>query len=1411
MPRWAHSCCLVLVASLMLQVPATAQAPYGFRHVATRERAAHLVYDSFHQRFYGTVPGEGAVYVISETNSSVIQKINVPSAYGLDLSVDGTRLYVSNNVTILGEASSQMIFVIDTTTLHIVDILRATVSLGGQNALSTDNVPSFLASLSNGQLAYAATSVGVTGGAIFLYDPSAGLSTPINPIGYYQGSLYKAASGNGFVSVSDDSAGEQVSVFDTASGTYTANVRFTTTNNGDVVMSPDGSMVLLGGHILCDRTLQQIADIAGPGQPTSLAWSSQGSSFSPDGAKIYVASILNATSTLPGGGTTSYANPVVYVFSSSTHQLLHTVPLPEGSPSSQTGYSGMAVGSSGKAMVIDNTGFLELDPSTAPVTLPGAYSQELNTTQPTSPDGGTAISPQPTTVNGAGFRSGATVYFGQTPVSTTYISTNVLDIQPPSGSPGFVDVSIAFPDGWALLASQAYSYGPVIAKQSETAGSSRGGTSVTVYGEGFDVASGGYPAVLVGGQGASVTAANSKSVTFNTPAGAVGPADIQLTSIFGTTTVPGGFTYVTQQLIPSLLANQMVVDNARNRIYVADANSGSVFVVNATTLATTVLFTPAAGGVRALAMTPDGSELLATNAYTCTIDVIDLTTGKDLRSIVPTPGNQPGTLYPNELVATANGTVLVGLIDSSLYDEGELVEVNLTTGATTLVQDHMFAGILLTASADGAYVYIAQSPVDPQSSSADRSSGSAAEMWSSASDGIVKESSVGEYGPYELSTTDIGDRVMDACYTSDQVDTWLRFATACAPDSQLVQGRDLVYGATIHSSGSLGYLPTTKGVEIFDIHHGQTILAIGDAAGTLGGYANLAISHDGSRIYLAQPDGIGVITLPVVPLSIGSLAPSRGSASGGQTVVLRGSGFVQGATVTVDGNPAGVQFVDSTQLILTMPAVTAAEDVVTVANPGGGSYSLDAAWNANAVSSSIPVLASISPVQSNTGGTLNLTVNGSGFEPDSVALLNGIAGKTQFVSANQLSATFYHLPGPGTQLVTVENPTNTTPSNSLSLNVFNPAPYLDSLNPSSIPAGSSSFVLTAFGNNSFSPSSVVLWNGTELPSQFLGTSYITTTVPASLVGSVGTASITVSTPQATPGVSNAQTFTVTASVAGMTVSSPSIYMGPVLAGGTASTTFAIASTGAIPLTITQLTSTDPRFSFSGCITTLSQSQSCTVTVVYTPVSNSGLTGETGSLTITSNAVSQPTIKLFGFSGNLVFYPDSTQLSVSPGRSATDSINVISYGYIPALTAQLTCSGLPANAACSFAPASFSMPFINAGNGHANFTVTITTKAPVSGLLRGLYGVPGGIAIATLLVLWRLPKHRRSRSSAFLYVAFLAGVAACGGSGSNSRGGGGGGGGSPTGGTPAGTYAVTITATIPGAAPVTQVVTLVVGN
>ena len=49
-----------------------------------------------------------------------------------------------------------------------------------------------------------------------------------------------------------------------------------------------------------------------------------------------------------------------------------------------------------------------------------------------------------------------------------------------------MDVSIGFPDAWALLAPQAYSYGPTVIDQSGNAGDVAGGGSVTLVGFGIN-------------------------------------------------------------------------------------------------------------------------------------------------------------------------------------------------------------------------------------------------------------------------------------------------------------------------------------------------------------------------------------------------------------------------------------------------------------------------------------------------------------------------------------------------------------------------------------------------------------------------------------------------------------------------------------------------------------------------------------------------------------------------------------------------------------------------------------------------------------------------------------------------------------------------------------------------------------
>ena len=90
-----------------------------------------------------------------------------------------------------------------------------------------------------------------------------------------------------------------------------------------------------------------------------------------------------------------------------------------------------------------------------------------------------------------------------------------------------------------------------------------------------------------------------------------------------------------------------------------------------------------------------------------------------------------------------------------------------------------------------------------------------------------------------------------------------------------------------------------------------------------------------------------------------------------------------------------------------------------------------------------------------------------------------------------------------------------------------PKPSLKAMSPTTAQAGGTAFTLTVTGK-SFSPGSLVEWNGSALVTTFLSTSQMTTQIPASLIASPGTSTVTVFT--STPGggtSATSLTFTIT--------------------------------------------------------------------------------------------------------------------------------------------------------------------------------------------------------------------------------------------------------------------------------------------
>ncbi len=175
-------------------------------------------------------------------------------------------------------------------------------------------------------------------------------------------------------------------------------------------------------------------------------------------------------------------------------------------------------------------------------------------------------------------------------------------------------------------------------------------------------------------------------------------------------------------------------------------------------------------------------------------------------------------------------------------------------------------------------------------------------------------------------------------------------------------------------------------------------------------------------------------------------------------------------------------------------------------------------------------LTSLSPATVQADVAFTLIVNGSGFNTNSVAIFNGSAIPTTFVSATKLtasvSASTIAQPGPYTVVVAPSLAgASSALSNQLLLSVY-ALPSITGLTPSSVVAGSPGFTLTVMGNN-FTLDSVVLFSGAALPTTWEGNNQLTATVTTAQVTNAGAVPITVATSSAPDAlVSAPASFTV---------------------------------------------------------------------------------------------------------------------------------------------------------------------------------------------------------------------------------------------------------------------------------------------
>jgi len=160
-------------------------------------------------------------------------------------------------------------------------------------------------------------------------------------------------------------------------------------------------------------------------------------------------------------------------------------------------------------------------------------------------------------------------------------------------------------------------------------------------------------------------------------------------------------------------------------------------------------------------------------------------------------------------------------------------------------------------------------------------------------------------------------------------------------------------------------------------------------------------------------------------ITINSVSPNTGSISGGTPVVITGSNFASGATVSFGGTPAtGVSFVSSTQLNATTPAHAAGAVSVSVTNPNGTSGILPNAFTySSSPSSSSTAVSSVSPISGPAAGGTQVTITGFNFQAGVSVTFGGLAATSVTLSNSTtiVAVTPAHSAGAATVTVTNSN------------------------------------------------------------------------------------------------------------------------------------------------------------------------------------------------------------------------------------------------------------------------------------------------------------------------------------------------------------------------------------------------------
>jgi RHS repeat-associated protein len=674
------------------------------------------------------------------------------------------------------------------------------------------------------------------------------------------------------------------------------------------------------------------------------------------------------------------------------------------------------------------------------------------------------------TISGTSLTAASRVTFGTSPAAFTVRSDNAITVQVPAHVAGTVDIQVITPGGTtARTAADQFTYvlplAPTVTGLSLTSGSVVGGDLVTISGLSFT----GTTAVWFGSSRTSFTVNSDTSITARVPARAAATVvDVTVTTPGGTSAITDAdrFSYVLPPapVIIGLTPPNGLVDGGTNVTIVGSNLAGATavtfgdtpaasFTIDAPTQITAHTRAHAAGVVDVTVTTPGGtSAITAGDRFTYLTNLVSDPPQPVVAGLSPAAGGTMGgtvvtivgtgflgpravtfggiranlvtVVSPDIITAQAPAlppgpvdvqvTNLQGTSDLTAVDQFTAVAppVPVVTGLSQAA-GNIFGGVVLTVFGNGLSGATRVTVGGTQVSSVKVLSDTA----------VIFRVPGHAAGMADVLVTTPGGT---SAVTPADVYTYNLPAAPVVTGLSLTRG-SIVGGVTLLIMGT-GFNRATK-VD-FGSAPAPRFTVVSDTAISVAvpaqdvGTVDVTVTTPGGTSATVPADQFTYVMPPIPVVTV--VAPASGSAVGGTSVTILGSGLSGATQVDFGGMPATSVTVHSDgEIVAQAPPEAAGVVDITVTTPGGTS-AITAADQYTYITPAAPVVTGLSPTLGPTQGGDTITLIGRGFTGASTVTFGDTPATHVTVISDQALSACIPAHAPGLVDVTVTTPGGTS-------------------------------------------------------------------------------------------------------------------------------------------------------------------------------------------------------------------------------------------------------------------------------------------------------------------------------------------------------------------------------------------------